>query len=194
MTAQINDTCFHRKIDFAVAGISGTGLFDPSNLGFQPVSMSTACWRGYVAHYSVIDSQLYLTSLHLGLSNEDAIRARAGNGPQIFGISPQPDRFAGFIYEGLQSPVNFTGGLLIADDFIRDLYVHMGFHPAWKYKNVREVIFDAGYLVDDFDRSLDMEKARLNFIRDSKETGNKPNIPSRVEIEAWIEKCFSRNY
>jgi hypothetical protein len=112
MTAQINDTCFHRKIDFSVAGISGFGLFEPATIGIEPVSMSTACWRGYVAHYSIIDGELYLTSLHIGLSQGDAIRAKAGKRPELFGVLPTADRFSGFLYQGFQSPVSFTCGLL----------------------------------------------------------------------------------
>jgi hypothetical protein len=46
MTAQINDTCFHQKIDFNVAGISGTGIFEPAAIGIEPFATSTACWRG----------------------------------------------------------------------------------------------------------------------------------------------------
>jgi hypothetical protein len=194
MTAQINDTCFHRKIDFAVAGISGDGLFDPATIGIEPVSMSTACWRGYVAHYSICDGELFLTSLHIGLPQDDAIRARAGKGPELFGVLPIADRFSGFLYEGFQSPISFSGGLLLAHDFIRDLYVHMGFHPAWKYKDVREVIFDAGRVTDDSDRSADMAAARAQFIDDTKHSEGRFHEPTRGDIEEWIQKCFSREY
>src|SRR5688572_28875577 len=99
MTAQINDTCFHRMIDFAVAGISGSGIFDPATIGIEPVSMSTACWRDYVAHYSILDGELFLTRLLIGLPQDAAIRTRAGKGPELFGVSPTVDRFTGFVYE-----------------------------------------------------------------------------------------------
>ena len=194
MTAQINDTCFHRKLDFAVAGISGPGLFDPASIGVQPVSMSTACWRGYVAHYSILDSELFLTSLHIGLPKDDSIRARAGKGPELFGVLPIADRFSGFLYEGFQSRVAFTGGLLLADDFIRELYVHMGFHPAWKYKNVREVIFDGGRVTDDYDRSTQMAAARAKFLDETKRSAGRLDEPTHGDIQAWIERCFTRDY
>jgi|GEM_PF-5684857 len=41
MTAQINDTCFHRKIEYSLSGISGTGLFEPQSLGLKPVATSS---------------------------------------------------------------------------------------------------------------------------------------------------------
>src|SRR5688500_14093838 len=105
MTAQINDTCSHRQIEFAIARISGSGLFDPATLGIQPVGMSTACWRGYIAHYSIVDGQLLLTSLMLGLPS--------GQRPELFGVSPIRDRFMGYRYEGLQVAIPFVGRLLL---------------------------------------------------------------------------------
>jgi len=190
MTAQINDTCFHQKIDFAVAGISGSGLFEPASVGIKPVATSTACWRGYVAHYSILDGELFLTSLDIGLSPQDGIRARAGKGPELFGVLPTAALYSGFTYKGFKAPVAFTGGLLLADDFIPELYVHMGFHPAWKYKNVREVIFDKGRLAEDIDRSSDMAAARANF---TDEKGDFKE-PAYQDMRSWIAKCFSRKY
>jgi hypothetical protein len=99
MTAQINDTCFHRKIEFNVAGISGSGLFDPASLPFQPVATSSACWRGYVAHYSIIDDELFLTSLDIGLPKDLELRAKAGGGPELFGVPPIGKKFSGFVYD-----------------------------------------------------------------------------------------------
>src|SRR3982074_118513 len=100
MTAQINDTVFHRKIEFALAGISGGGFFDPATLGFEPVPTTTACWRGYVAQYSILDGELFLTSFHISLSQDAAIDARAGRGPDFFGALPKADKYNGFLYEG----------------------------------------------------------------------------------------------
>lgn len=194
MTAQINDTCFHRKVDFSVAGISGSKLFEPADVGIQPVAMSTACWRGYVAHYSIIDDGIFLTSLHLGLAQSDAIRARAGKGPELFGRLPTNDRFQGFLYEGFQSPVPFTGGLLLAAGFIDELYVHMGFHPAWKYTNVREVIFEAGRVIAEHDRSAEMAEVRTKFIEQTRRPDGRLNPPAKADIATWVEKCFSREY
>jgi hypothetical protein len=191
MTAQINDSCFHRKIDYAVAGISGSGIFDPAAVGIRPVPLNTACWRGYIAHYSILDGELFLTALHTGLSRKDAIRARAGRGPELFGILPTSDRF-GFFYNNFKQRIPFTGGLLLANDFIRELYIHMGFHPPWKYKEVREVIFDAGRVTDEFDRSAEMATARTKFIFEPRTIGQFDPIGG--EIDAWIKQCFSREY
>lgn len=42
--------------------------------------------------------------------------------------------------------VPLSGGLLLGEGFIQELYVHMGFHPAWKYLHVIELIFEGGQL------------------------------------------------
>ena len=194
MTAQINDTCFHQKIDFKVAGISGSGLFDPDTLAFKPISVSSACRRGHVAHYSILDGELYLTSLAVGLPDALAPRAEAGEGPELFGVLPKADPFWVFLYKGFQQPTVFTGGLLLADDFIRELYVHMGFHPAWKYRTVREVIFDSGRIIGEFDRSDEMATAREKFVEGTGRSPGKSDPPADGEIQEWIRKCFSREY
>src|ERR1043166_443297 len=122
MSAQINDTCFHRKTDFSVAGVSGSGLFEPATIGIKPVSFTSARWRGHVAHYSLLDGELFLTMLCVWLSPDDPIHAKTGHGPELFGVLPTADRFPHLGYEGFQSRVSFTGGLLLADGFIQELY------------------------------------------------------------------------
>ena len=198
MTAQINDTCFHRQISFVVSGISGAGLFDPEAHGIKPVALSSACWRGYVAHYSVIEGELFLTRFNLGLSDADTALALEGKGPELFGVRPRRERVrhssCGFLYDDFQWPIPFTGGLLLADRFIQELYVHMGFHPAWKFRQVREVIFNQGRVMEDHDRSQDMKSLRDELAAREKAAEQGAPKPSRKDMMAWIERCFSRKY
>src|SRR5580765_7756635 len=147
MTAQINDSVFHRKIDYALAGISGSGLFEPEAYGIKPVSMSTACWRGHYVTYAVEEGRLVLREVTVGLSKADEMHAKVGRGPALFGVLPRREGQRGaWNYSSLHEPVAFTGGLLLAEGFIRELYVHMGFHPAWKFQKVRELLFEEGRL------------------------------------------------
>lgn len=194
MTAQVNDSCFHRKIVFAVAGVFGDGLFDPEATGIQPVPPSTACWRGYVAHYAISGDELFLTSLHMGLPEDLALRAQSGEGPELFGVLPTLDEYSGFFYEGFQVRMLFTGGLLLVDGFIQKWYVHMGFQSAWKFENVREVIFEAGKLTEDRDRSAEMAAARAKFADDLQQLGDRFGLPADDGIEECSKKCFSHEY
>jgi hypothetical protein len=88
-------------------------------------------------------------------------------------------------------PIPFTGGMLIARGFHKELYVHMGFHPAWKYADVVEVEFEVGRVTSTTDRSEAMAqlRSRLGPLRNGYGTTN-----SNTEIAAWVERAFSRKY
>lgn len=190
MTAQINDRVFHRMIRYSVAGVSGKGLFDPMDYGIPVEVFSTACWRGFHADYEVRESMLLLTSVTIGLSLEHQAMAVRGELPFAPGVVPSPsDRFEQH-FEELALPVPYTGGLLVADDFRPELYVHMGFQPAWKYADVRELIFEQGRITEDHDRSQQMAEVRERL----KSEPLQPNSSREKDVTSWIECCFSRNY
>jgi hypothetical protein len=209
MTAQISDTFRFRDKPRALAGINGSGLFDPAQHGIQPVMISTACWRGYYSAYEVADSALFLTEIHLGLGEGDTAAAARGEGPKLFGKVPRRYTEHGhrtnlrtgevttswessdFRVGGLREVVPFTGGLLLGDDFIEEMYVHMGYHPAYKFRVVHELVFDCGRLVEEHDRSAQMAEFREMLSSRSLEPGSGA---SRAEIEEWIRRCFSLEY
>lgn len=192
MTAQISDTVLYRGAEYDLCGIDGEGLFEPQPYGIEPRMISTACWRGYYCTYQVGGDELLLTEVHVGLHDEDAERARRDEGPPLFGVRPRWDeRDWCFVYAPVEVPVSFTGGLLLGRDFIRELYVHMGFHPGWKYREVHELLFEQGRLREAFDRSAAMEAIRGSL----KPTDLKPaRDASRAEVEAWIKQTFSLRY
>jgi hypothetical protein len=79
--------------------------------------------------------------------------------------------------------------LLIADDFIQSLYVHMGFHPAWKYRTVLELAFEGGQEVAVHDMSAQMEALRNEHA----------GVPLRPEagdskLDDWINQSFLRDH
>ncbi len=196
MTVQINDMFRYRDVEYAVAGISEGELFDVYVLGLKPEYVTTACWRGYQAFFSVVKSRLILDALHVNLFQEGEGYEQK-EGPVINGIMPSPSKeaYSSFnnFYEGLNYHIEYSGGLLIADSFINDLYVHMGFHPAWKYKNVIELIFEKGALKAELNRSKRMEKIRKTVVKykSKEESGQKPN---RDEIARFVEQAFDRTY
>jgi hypothetical protein len=186
MTAQFSDPVKYQGQSYSIAGRNGTGLFDPTQHGLQPVGKCSACWHGFVCTYSIQGQRLLLDHLAICL-NEPA--------PVLFGIQPKSEegriRFFDVVYEELRHPVPYTGGLLLARDFIKELYVHMGFHPAWKYHEVHELLFREGELVRQTDRSEQIAELR-------REIAHRPLQPgqgaTRPEIERWIERCFSQEY
>jgi hypothetical protein len=139
MTAQITDRVVYRGKPHSIAGINGSGLFDPSEHGLRPVMISTACWRGFHCTYEVAEGSLLLTQVNIGLREEDRALAERGEGPKLFGRVPRCYTIHGhstnvrtgevktswessdFRYDGLRQVVPFTGGLLLGDDFIREM-------------------------------------------------------------------------
>ena len=169
MTAQFSDQVNYRGKSYSIAGKNGGGLFDPAAHGLKPVGKCSACWRGFVCTYAVDDRHLLLDSLTVWLDDPAT---------PLFGVPPRPEE-GGFniyqrqsrghsettngfyaVYEGLAHRVPYTGGLLLAADFIEELYVHMGFHPAWKYREVHELVFRDGMLVQESDRSPQIAEFR----------------------------------
>ena len=201
MTAQFNDIFLYQGERYAVSGISEGELFDPKLLGLNPVAACTACWRGYVAEFSILDARLVLQNLSVNLYNLDDEEAgrQSETGPEINGVLPlHPDgeyELFNNRYENLNYHLEYSGGLLIADGFIQELYVHMGFHPAWKYERVIEFIFDNGSLIDEQDRSYQMSEIRQQY-REWREDAStdEDRMPSREEIAEFVNRAFDRRY
>jgi hypothetical protein len=209
MTAQISDVVVYRGKPHTIAGVNGSGLFDPSDHSIQPIMISTACWRGYHCTYEVAEGSLLLTKLNIGLGEADRATAGRGEGPKLFGQVPRRYTVHGhstnlrtgevktawessdFVCDGLRELVPFSGGLLLGDGFIRELYVHMGFHPAWKFREVHELIFEKGKVVKEADRTAEMAEFR-------EMVAGRPLGPTDPEdregIERWIRRCFSLQY
>ena len=178
MTGQISDGFHYQEREFSISGISDHKTwFKPSRLRLKPESPSTACWRGYVAHFALSAADLVLDQLHIFLVGKDYAPK---TGPSIKGVKPQGSRaendWFNNHYLDLGYPLNYTGRLLLGADFIREQYVHMGPQLPWKYEEVHELVFNEGALVEAYDRSEQMVAIRQRNIR--RETEN--DDPGRV--------------
>jgi hypothetical protein len=164
----------------------------------KPAARCSACWRGYVCRYVVSFDQLWLDHLSIGLSRSEQLKINSGTQSlTLFGIQAKHAKGGpiGSIFdadfEDMKHRIPYTGGLLLARDFVKDLYVHTGFHPAWKYRAVHELIFRRGELTQSFDRSLQIAEFR-NEISESPLTPGQD--ATRTEIKDWVGKCFSQQY
>ena len=83
--------------------------------------------------------------------------------------------------------------VLLADGFLHELHVHMGFHPAWKYERVVELIFEAGILRRAIDQSQRMAEIRAQILAsgDSSFTGKGLEHDA---IQSFIDRAFDRRY
>jgi hypothetical protein len=143
MTAQAPDTFNWKGEIWQLA--DGGGLWDPATVGLTPRMLSTANWRGYTCEYAIDGDRLVLSTLRIGLSDEDLAQA-GGDGPLVNGRAATKRIGIESWYEELGLPLKYDGPLTLGRDLIQELYVHMGFHPAWKYRNVAELRFREGVL------------------------------------------------
>ena len=114
--------------------------------------------------------------------------------PLINGVKAAEEHGRGLfshVYDELNVAVDFTGGLLATGDFIQDLYVHMGFHPAWKYKTVFEVIFSHGNVIETRNVSDRMEEIRKKMVKSPLQPGVNA---TKEEVQEWVASTFKLNY
>ena len=116
--------------------------------------------------------------------------------PELNGVAavllPEDERiFYEYVYHDVGMRLPFTGGMLLAQDFISDLYVHMGFHPAWKYETVHELTFDKGCLVSEADVSEKLAEVRRAALS---RAADPDSDTDRKDMMEWIARCFSRDY
>jgi hypothetical protein len=183
MTAQASDLFEFNTNEYAVAGIKGAPLFDPAGYDLQPAASNSACIRGFLCKYALRDGRLVLYELFLNADETPA---------PIHGCPPMATQgFFDYAYRKMRLPIPFTGGLLIGRDFLQDLYVRMGFAPAWKFRDVRELLFKAGKLTSARNRSLEMRRFREEMCHPDL---GPENPDSRQSVEAWIKRTFSLEY
>ena len=188
MTAQFPHTIAHGTGLWDIVGLSAGDLFHPSELGLEPVyGRNTACWDGYLPSYEVRNGILELQDLRIYVQGEP---------PVVAGVTPRrlpPTGMFDAHYEGLHYRINYTGGILGGAGFIQELYVHMGYHPAWKYSRVVELLFNAGELTQAHDRSRAIAEHRAHVLSTTSRDALHGMAPD-TRLDAWIEQAFSLTY
>jgi hypothetical protein len=194
VTAQASDIVIYKGGQFNLAAYSNGEPFDPSKHGYKPVMASTACWRGYLCKYKIENGRLLLDKLHINHQESNLPVSKKEQPPNLNSsvASVSKQSFLGlWLFEDVNLPLDYSGGLIVARGFIRSLYVHMGFQPIWKYEVVHELIFNSGELQTESDLSSRMAEIREKTESETTENGEKP---SRKEIDMWINESFRRDY
>ena len=184
MTAQIPDSLLLQDLKLSIVGVNGEGLFDPLAHDLLPVPRITSCWRGYVCTYKTLANKFLLDSLQINLKGEGT--ALNGVGPVFSGENTFDNT-----YQHLNLSMDFSGGILAAGDFIRQLYVHMGFHPAWKYRTVFELVISHGAVLETRNVSEQMEQVRNQMAKSPLEPGVKA---TPEQIKKWVAATFKLEY
>lgn len=199
MTAQVTDKVFYERQAFELANTSTFKLlFSPQQHGIDPPMLSTACYRGFYSEFAVINEQLYLTRAFINLTGEEKRAARRGCGPRLFGVHPVRFRdtcnaqFWGvklpwqewaveWLYE-LDVPLSYTGGILVGRDRVRPYWL---VPDAWAFAQVRELIFEEGFLKEQYDRSEAMQEFYEEWQQRSEEQKRLSETPLNL-LEPWL--------
>jgi hypothetical protein len=194
MTTQISDGVIFEGTKYVLCGCNGSELLDPSQYGLVPAAPSTACYRGWMAEFSVAEN-LLLKDLYVFHDAGLPAKNKRPNGPAINSIFPiEPNSWCGFncLYADLNLSIPFTGGFLLGDQFIKQSGVNMGYHPFWKYESVIELIFENGRLKSAESKSAVALEIRQKHLV-SGILGHK-RIVDDAAVTSWIEQSFSLNY
>jgi hypothetical protein len=180
VTTQLPDEVFFDGQWFSVTAVDGAGLFDPAAQGLELRWIHTACWRGHICRYAIVEQRLVLQDLAVGSDSEP---------PPIGVVRPQLGEFGAWQYEGVDLPVAFTGRLLIGNGELDDLpYLNMGFWPAWMFPEVYELTLRDGALVTAADCSAALAVVRADIL--APDIGPDTDEPSGD----WVNRTFSLAY
>lgn len=127
MTAQISDTFRFKGEEYLLIGMTEGVLASPEQFGMKPEMLHTACYRGFYSTYELTEEALYLRELTLRERNERYLPIRE--------TQPEIDDYQA-TYRGLSEVISFTGKIRLAKDFIKELYIHMGYQKPTSFKTV----------------------------------------------------------
>lgn len=180
MTVQIHDRVLWNHQDHLLVGVGGEGLFDARAHGLETRPTTTANRRGWAAHYAIQDDRLILTEL-----SDVGLWVGPGAAPAtLFGVQAVAEGPGSYRFPELHHPVPFTGNLLIARGFIRSLYRHMGFHPAWKFEESWDLVLDDGRLIEARELTPEMRSLRKKIKSGKIQDPDSPTRPN------WIARTF----
>jgi hypothetical protein len=116
-----------------------------------------ACLRGYTCVFGFNDDKK-LTLFKL-LTNNNGMEP-----PAIDGIAPIPfNSPSGDLKYELHHVVDYTGSILIANDFIDKYFVPFGFQLPHAFKKVFELTFYEGLFIHVENRSDDAQRLRIEY-------------------------------
>ena len=192
MTAQINDTFRYHNELYDIAAIQfPEDFFDIERLAITPEATNTACWRGYVAGFSLQQNKLVLHTLDTNNSNGKATPVAINDiMPEIVkpdGLVDDYKQFRKWYYRDINLVIPYSGSILITNEFIEERYVHMGFQSPLSYHQVIELTFTGGSFVKENDLSQ-----TAAMLRETQQLESREEQLARLPV--WICECFDLSY
>jgi len=183
--------------------IAGQGFFEPDDHDFQRGFGSTACYRGYVCTYGLREERLELVRL---INGRTLLKAKPFRGIEPTLFNPQDEDYDHFVgYDDIGLPIPFSGGIVLVHGKAIGGRSGIGPELVFRFAEVRELLFLEGRLVENIDRSEEMEKLReelsgWNVTHSTERTKeNREDYSNKVwgiyyEMERRIDEQFKLRY
>lgn len=153
MTGQMHDQFLFKGETYNYVSSTPSKIFDPNDLEITTYSSNTACWRGFLLFFTIKDKKLILQAILLNTKEEP---------PIIKGVTPKKKiSWFDYNYDELNYEPGFSGEIIIAKDFIKELYVHGGYQAGTSYETVFKLGFEKDQLIKIEDISSMMKKMRI---------------------------------
>lgn len=154
---QARDSVLWQEDKWFLWGWNGAPLFSPGEVGIMPRGWSTACYRGFRCTYRLHDNSLQLQELEVAVDEipPPLLNGRAPTKYADGDYGPCGDSR----YRDVQLPIDFTGGFLLCHQRA-ERPSSIGPELAWRFEDVRELIFERGKLLKHHDRSAAIAKIR----------------------------------
>jgi hypothetical protein len=137
----------------------------------------------------------------MGLAYKEQLLVQAGRGPLLMGVRAHVDAEDELrvVYAGIHAPMPFSGGLLLGTGYIYGVVLQgraldarrNSNHPALEWRELHELIFDAGCLVEARNCSDAVEDLRRQLV----ESEHQPGTPAwRTQFASLLSRVFKRDY
>jgi len=183
MTTQITNSLVYEGREWSIEGRRGQGYFSPEAEGLHCYPIATACYRGWIASFFINDERI-LTIDRLMVNLDDDYHTPEST--RLFDRLPKSSEdmdWGNAIYESINVLIPFSGGLLIGDDYKKDRASLTHVFPAADFATARELIFDSGRLIEEYDRS-ELFEALFQF---SKQLEQELRDPDDIGMEAFLQ-------
>ncbi|MCP4163494.1 MAG: hypothetical protein GY760_25840 [Deltaproteobacteria bacterium] len=151
MTAQINDIIIYNDTNYSISKIDGPKIFSPMDYGFDLTCNSTACAKGYQLILEINKDKLILKDVYLSHKYHDRLRLKYGKyQSNVNGLEEINGYKFGFdsVLRYPEICINFTGYIILTNEFIEEFSINGGLQAFWKYKSIYEFQFSNGNLIN----------------------------------------------
>lgn len=153
MTKQVSDNLTYNGESYTIIGFSEEDPYYSFDFDVNPVSASTACWRGFYCGYEVKEYRLYFEHYIVNHSNDNKTASEEPPAPinEVAANLSSSDFIGKWQYSNIDLFIdNYSGGILIANNLSKEAR-SSPIQRLSDYGNMYELIFSFGVLLDSYD-------------------------------------------